>query len=147
MTVGEVAIIGAGMHPWGKWGRNFVEYGVAAAREALDDARVRWRDVQFVSGANTVRCGYPGYVSGSTFAKALGFTGCQVASSYAACASGTTALSIARAQILSNVWGYDFNPHTNFVEVHIKALREKISRFTPTSFIKSVRGVGYTIET
>ena len=102
-SVGEVAIIGAGMHQWGKWGRNFVEYGVAAARAALDDAAIKWQDVQFVSGANTVRCGYPGYVSGSTFAKALGFTGCQVASSYAACASGTTALSIARAQILAGV--------------------------------------------
>ncbi len=34
----EVAILGAGMHPWGKWGRNFAEYGVAAAREALADA-------------------------------------------------------------------------------------------------------------
>jgi acetyl-CoA acetyltransferase len=101
--VGEVAILGVGMHPWGKWGRNFVEYGVKAARDALADARVEWRDIQFVSGANTVRCGYPGYVSGSTFAKAMGFTGCQVASSYAACASGTTALSIARAQILAGV--------------------------------------------
>ena len=29
---GEVAILGVGMHPWGKWGRNFVEYGVKAAR-------------------------------------------------------------------------------------------------------------------
>jgi acetyl-CoA acetyltransferase len=103
MSVGEVAILGVGMHPWGKWGRNFVEYGVKAARDALADARVEWPDIQFVSGANTVRCGYPGYVSGSTFAKALGFTGCQVASSYAACASGTTALSIARAQILAGV--------------------------------------------
>ena len=101
--VDEVAILGVGMHQWGKWGRNFVEYGVKASHDALEDAGVNWRDVQFVSGANTVRCGYPGYVSGSTFAKALGFTGCQVASSYAACASGTTALSIARAQILAGV--------------------------------------------
>ncbi len=101
--VDEVAILGVGMHPWGKWGRNFVEYGVAAARAAIDDAGIDWRDVGFVSGANTVRCGYPGYVSGSTFAKALGFTGCQIASSYAACASGTTALAVARAQILAGV--------------------------------------------
>lgn len=101
--VDEVAILGAGMHQWGKWGRNFVEYGVVAARAALADAGVDWKDVGFVSGANTVRCGYPGYVSGSTFAKALGFTGCQVASSYAACASGTTALAVARAQILAGV--------------------------------------------
>ncbi len=101
--VEEVAILGVGMHQWGKWGRNFVEYGVVAARAALADANVDWKDIGFVSGANTVRCGYPGYVSGSTFAKALGFTGCQVASSYAACASGTTALSVARAQILAGV--------------------------------------------
>ena len=39
MSVGEVAILGAGMHPWGKWGRNFVEYGVVAAREALADRK------------------------------------------------------------------------------------------------------------
>jgi acetyl-CoA acetyltransferase len=101
--VDDVAILGVGMHPWGKWGRNFVEYGVKAARDALADANVDWKDIQFVSGANTVRCGYPGYVSGSTFAKALGFTGGQVASSYAACASGSTALSVARAQILAGV--------------------------------------------
>ena len=31
----DIAILGAGMHPWGKWGRNFVEYGLAAASDAL----------------------------------------------------------------------------------------------------------------
>ena len=97
----EIVILGVGMHPWGKWGRNFTEYGVHAARAALVDADVDWNDVGFVSGAITVRCGYPGYVSGSTFARALGFNGAQVASSYAACASGVTALSTARGQILS----------------------------------------------
>ena len=80
----EIAILGVGMHPWGKWGRNFVDYGSVAAREALDDAGVDWNDVGFVSGAITVRCGYPGYVAGSTFARAMGFNGAQVASSYAA---------------------------------------------------------------
>ena len=97
----EIAVLGVGMHPWGKWGRNFVDYGVHAAQQALDDAGVTWGDVGFVSGAVTVRCGYPGYVAGSTFARALGFTGAQVASSYSACASGVTALSVARGQILS----------------------------------------------
>ncbi len=97
----EIAVLGAGMHPWGKWGRNFAEYGVAAARSALDDAGVSYSDVGFVSGAITVRCGYPGYIAGSTFARALGFTGAQLASSYSACASGATALGVARGQILS----------------------------------------------
>ncbi|HEX4491719.1 MAG TPA: lipid-transfer protein [Acidimicrobiia bacterium] len=97
----QVAVLGVGMHPWGKWGRNFVEYGIVAARAALADAGVDWRDIQFVSGADTMRNGYPGYVSGATFAQALGWQGAQVASSYAACASGVTALATARAQILA----------------------------------------------
>ena len=97
----EIAVLGVGMHPWGKWGRNFAEYGVAAASDALADAGVDYADVGFVSGAVTVRCGYPGYVAGSTFARALGFTGAQLASSYSACASGATALQVARGQILS----------------------------------------------
>lgn len=99
----QVFVLGAGMHPWGKWGRNFVEYGVVAARRALSDAGVDWRDVDFVAGANTVRNGYPGYVSGATFAQALGWNGAQISSSYAACASGAQAIASARAQILAGL--------------------------------------------
>jgi len=103
MGAHDVAVLGVGMHPWGKWGRNFVEYGVAAANDALDDAGIDWPDVQFVSGADTMRNGYPGYVSGGTFAQALGWTGARVASSYAACASGVTALEAARTRILAGL--------------------------------------------
>lgn len=99
----EVAILGVGMHPWGKWGRNFVEYGVKAARDALADAGVRWQDIDFVAGADTMRCGYPGYVAGATFAQALGWNGTRIASCYAACASGSQALDTARAQILAGL--------------------------------------------
>lgn len=52
---------------------------------------------------------------------------------------------ISRAQMLSDIWGYDFNPNTNFVDVHIKSLREKLGQFSSFSFIQSVRGVGYMI--
>ena len=99
----DVAVLGVGMHPWGKWGRNFVEYGVAAAQDALRDAGIAWSEVDFVSGADTMRNGYPGYVSGATFAQALGWTGARVASSYAACASGVTALEAARTRILAGL--------------------------------------------
>jgi acetyl-CoA acetyltransferase len=91
------------MHPWGKWGRNFVEYGVAAARAALRDAGLAWSDVDFVAGADTIRNGYPGFVAGATFAQALGFSGAQVASSYGACASGAQAIDVARARILAGL--------------------------------------------
>ncbi|MGP3925775.1 lipid-transfer protein [Streptomyces sp. 8N616] len=100
---GDVAVLGAGMHPWGKWGRGFVEYGTVAARAALADAGIGWADVRSVVGADTVRGGYPGYVAGATFAQALGWQGARVTSVYAACASGAQAVNTARAQILSGM--------------------------------------------
>ncbi|MEU4134087.1 lipid-transfer protein [Streptomyces wuyuanensis] len=99
----DVAVLGAGMHPWGKWGRSFVEYGTAAARAALADAGIGWHDVRSVVGADTVRGGYPGYVAGATFARALGWQGARVTSVYAACASGAQAIDTARAQILAGM--------------------------------------------
>lgn len=100
---GEVAVLGVGMHPWGKWGRSFVEYGTKAARAALADAGLDWPGIASVVGANTVRCGYPGQVAGATFARALGWQGARVTSVYAACASGARAIDTARAQILSGM--------------------------------------------
>jgi acetyl-CoA acetyltransferase len=91
------------MHPWGKWGRPFTSYGVDAALAALDDAGVDWRDVDFVAGGETVRNGYPGYVAAATMTQALGWNGARVATSYAACASGATALDSARTRILAGL--------------------------------------------
>jgi acetyl-CoA acetyltransferase len=111
------------MHPWGKWGRNFVEYGITAAREALADAGLDWLDIQFVSGAETIRNGYPGFVAGSTFAQALGWSGARVASCYAACAAGAQAINTARAHILAGmcevalVVGADTTPKGFFAPV------------------------------
>ncbi|HUA94465.1 MAG TPA: lipid-transfer protein [Acidimicrobiales bacterium] len=119
----RVAVLGVGMHPWGKWGRNFVEYGLVAARDALRDAGIGWEDVQFVSGADTIRNGYPGFVAGATFAQALGWTGARVSSCYAACASGAAAIANARAQILAGlcdvalVVGADTTPKGFFAPV------------------------------
>jgi acetyl-CoA acetyltransferase len=99
----DIAVLGAGMHPWGKWGRNFVEYGLVAARVALADAGVNHLDVGYIAGADTIRNGYPGFVSGATFAQALGWSGARISSSYAACASGAQAIANARAQILAGL--------------------------------------------
>ena len=103
MAANEIAVLGVGMHPWGKWGRDFTEYGVTAARTALNDAGLDWKQVQFVAGADTIRNGYPGFVAGATFAQKLGWTGIPVSSSYAACASGSQALQSARAQIMAGL--------------------------------------------
>jgi acetyl-CoA acetyltransferase len=95
----HVVVAGVGMHAWGKWGKNFVEYGRAAVGDALADSGIDWQDVEFVSGADTIRNGYPGFIAGATFAQAMGWTGVPVASSYAACASGATAMGVARDRI------------------------------------------------
>jgi acetyl-CoA acetyltransferase len=97
----EVAVLGVGMHPWGKWGRSFLEYGVLAARRALADAGLEWREIQLLVGGDTMRGGYPGTVAGAAFAQALGFTGIPVMSTYGACATGAQAIQAARAQILA----------------------------------------------
>ena len=63
---GGVGALGVGMHPWGKWGKPFHTYGVAAARAALADAGVPWADVDLVVGGETVRNGYAGFVAGAS---------------------------------------------------------------------------------
>ncbi|MBD2464211.1 response regulator transcription factor [Oscillatoria sp. FACHB-1407] len=48
-----------------------------------------------------------------------------------------------RTQILEHVWGYDFNPATNVVDVCIQRIRKKIEAIADVNWIESVRGVGY----
>ncbi len=48
-----------------------------------------------------------------------------------------------RTQILEHVWGYDFNPTTNVVDVCIKRIRKKLEFGGDVEWIESVRGVGY----
>ncbi|MBD2298995.1 response regulator transcription factor [Nostoc sp. FACHB-87] len=48
-----------------------------------------------------------------------------------------------RTQILEHIWGYDFNPNTNVVDVCIQRIRKKIEPIDETNWIESIRGVGY----
>jgi two-component system OmpR family response regulator len=50
---------------------------------------------------------------------------------------------LTRTQILEHVWGYDFNPSTNLVDVCIQRIRKKLERLDGSNCIESVRGVGY----
>ena len=51
-----------------------------------------------------------------------------------------------RTQMLEHVWGYDFDPNTNLVDVHIQRLRKKLSPDKETSLIETIRGVGYRVR-
>src|SRR4028118_954122 len=48
-----------------------------------------------------------------------------------------------RTQILEHVWGYDFNPNTNVVDVCIQRIRKKLDPIGGSGWLESVRGVGY----
>lgn len=48
---------------------------------------------------------------------------------------------LSREQILSHVWGYDYNPGSNIVDVYVRTLRRKLGH----DHISTVRGMGYAI--
>lgn len=50
-----------------------------------------------------------------------------------------------RTQILEHVWGYDFEPQTNMVDVCIQRLRKKLELPDDVA-IEAVRGVGYRLR-
>jgi two-component system OmpR family response regulator len=54
--------------------------------------------------------------------------------------------SLAKSEILSAVWGSDFDGDPNIVEVYIGYLRRKIDVEGQPSIIRTVRGVGYTVS-
>ena len=49
-------------------------------------------------------------------------------------------------QIFDHVWNYDAALETNLVPVYIGYLRKKIDRGMPTSYIHTVRGLGYVLR-
>jgi DNA-binding response OmpR family regulator len=48
---------------------------------------------------------------------------------------------LAREQLLSSVWGYDFDPGSNVVDVYVRYLRRKLG----ADRIETVRGMGYRL--
>jgi DNA-binding response OmpR family regulator len=49
---------------------------------------------------------------------------------------------LSREQLLSRVWGLDFDPGSNVVEVYVRYLRAKIG----TDRIETIRGMGYRLK-
>jgi DNA-binding response OmpR family regulator len=50
---------------------------------------------------------------------------------------------LSRQQLLSHVWGYDFDAGSNVVDVYVRYLRRKLGE----SVIETVRGMGYRLAT
>jgi acetyl-CoA C-acetyltransferase len=92
----EVAIIGVGLHRFGRFpGKSAIEMGADATRLALKDAGIEWRDVQFAFGGS-YEADNPDAVVNQ-----LGLTGIPFTDVYNGCATAASALSLAARAITS----------------------------------------------
>lgn len=55
---------------------------------------------------------------------------------------------LTRLQLGEHLWGnvLEYDSDSNYIDVHIKNLRKKLSHFAPADFIETVRGIGYSIK-
>lgn len=53
---------------------------------------------------------------------------------------------LSKTMIISHVWGYQFDPGTNVVDVLVSRLRERVDRGFDTKLIHTVRRVGYVLK-
>ena len=85
----DVAIIGVGLHPFGRFGtKSAIDMGAEAIRAALADAAVQWKDVQFAFGGS-FEVDNPDAVVGL-----MGRTGIPFMDVYNGCATAATALEL-----------------------------------------------------
>src|SRR5262245_43742838 len=84
----DVVIMGAGMHPFGRFDKCYEELGAEAAAAALSDAGVEWKQIQT---AYLSRMYLPA-TSGARILRRLGSTDISIIDVEAACASGGAAL-------------------------------------------------------
>jgi two-component system OmpR family response regulator len=54
---------------------------------------------------------------------------------------------LTKTLIMEHVWGYDFDPQTNVVDVLVSRLRSKVDRDFEQKMIHTIRGVGYVLKT
>src|SRR5262249_50956046 len=53
---------------------------------------------------------------------------------------------VSKTMILQHVWGYDFDPQTNVVEVLVSRLRDKLDEGFQDKMLHTIRGVGYVLR-
>jgi two-component system, OmpR family, response regulator len=52
---------------------------------------------------------------------------------------------VTRAMLLEHVWGYNFDPQTNVIDVHVSRLRQKLDKDFDSPLLHTVRGAGYRL--
>lgn len=111
----DVCIVGAGIHPFGRTeGRDGMDQGIFAVKQALADSGIEWKDVQFAFGGSAASGNADNMVS------QLGLTGIQFINVSNGCATGGSALNAAVSAIKSGEYemgmavGFDKHPRGAF---------------------------------
>jgi acetyl-CoA acetyltransferase len=109
--VTDVAVVGLGIHPFGRHpGVSGLQMAATAARAALADAGIGWQDVQFAAGGSDAAG------NADTTVSVLGLTGVPFINVKNGCATGGSALTTAHAMLVSGaaeialVVGFDKHP-------------------------------------
>ena len=98
----DVAIIGIGLHPWGKFSqKTFIDLGVEAVSKALQDAQIQWKEIETICSGIYIWGGNAGHLSGQYLASVFGETGIPIVNVYNACATGASAMRMATMSIAS----------------------------------------------
>jgi acetyl-CoA acetyltransferase len=84
----DVAIIGVGLHPFGRFDKTAMQMGAEAIQAALDDAGLEWKDIQFGVGGSYEVCN-PDAVT-----RLVGLTGIPFTDVFNACATAATATQV-----------------------------------------------------
>jgi len=53
---------------------------------------------------------------------------------------------VSKTSILSHVWGYNFDPNTNVIDVLVSRLRDRVDKPFSAKLLHTVRGVGYVLR-
>lgn len=53
---------------------------------------------------------------------------------------------LSRDEILNKIWGYDYEPETNIIDVYVRYLRTKLDQNDKEKYIQTVRSVGYVMK-
>lgn len=101
----DVAVIGLGMHPWGKFpGKSVTQMCREAVVAALQDAGVAWREIQAVAAASSRFSGGRGWgLNGNDVVDDMGATGIPVYNLSAGCAAGGNAFNIGYTLVASGL--------------------------------------------
>ena len=143
----EIAVLGIGLTSWGKWPeKKFEALMKVATDDALKDAGVAWKDIQYVAAGENIYRGVPGLHAGNALSMEMGRLGVPVINTLNACATGAYVMDVARARILSGMSdvvlavaadsapkGF-FGPTSQDHVTDVDALRFKIGMTNPSYF-------------